>query len=292
MTVVVPAFNAAAELNTSVPDVLALAGVDAWIWVDDGSTDDTAGRLAALTAAEPRAAVLSLPANRGRAAARNAGLSRAETETVLFLDADVSPPRDLATVMRRALVPEPVVAAVAALQPIPSNEADPYAIYLRRFPRGIAGAEAGDVLPWRHFLTTAVAVRVAALDAVGGFDEAVAYGEDVELASRLAPRWPEGLVACGRGVDLRGVDTLDGVLARMRSFGRSLAAMPDRVLQVAGLGLLGDSSWQRRLASSELVASVVRRALPAMPDAGVALGVRYLLAHALVRAFDASDRPS
>ena len=292
MTVVVPAYQAAHLLALSVPAVLALRGVEAWIWVDDGSTDGTSARLRALTRHEPRARVLTRPENEGRGAARNAGLREVTSQTVLFLDADVSPPPDLAEAMGVALRTGPAVAAVATLRPLPGDASDPYAAYLRYFPRGIADAAAGDRLAWRHFLTTAVGVRTSVLRDVGGFDATVAYGEDVELASRLAERHPEGLVACGRTVDLRGVDTLDGVLRRMRDFGRALAQMPDRVLRTAELEVLTAPSWRRRLAASRRGAAVVRRSLRVLPAAGVALGVRYLLAHALVRAFDASDRPS
>ena len=292
MTVVVPAYQAAHQLAQSVPAVLALRDVEAWIWVDDGSTDGTSERLRALTRHEPRARVLTRPENEGRGAARNAGLREVASPTVLFLDADVSPPPDLAEAMADVLRTGPAVAAVATLRPLPSDPSDPYATYLQHFRRGIADADAGDRLAWRHFLTTAVGVRTCVLRDVGGFDATVAYGEDIELASRLAARHPEGLVACGRTVELRGVDTLDGVLDRMSAFGRALAQMPDGVLRTAELEVLAAPSWRRRLAASRLGAAVVRRSLRVLPAAGVALGVRYLLAHALVRAFDASDRPS
>ena len=292
MTVVVPAYNAAAELARSVPAVLALDDVDAWVWVDDGSTDGTASQLRELVAAEPRAIVVVLPENRGRASARNAGAERAAGETVLFLDADVTPPSDLASAMRAALQAEDVVAAVPRLRPLPDDPSDPYAVYLRRYPRGLARHMLGGSLPWRHFLTTAVAIRRSALGAAGGFDETVDYGEDIELASRLARRHPSGLAVCDRVVELRGVDSLDGVLGRMDTFGRALASMPPRVLETAGLEVLAEASWRRRIAGSPALAAAVRRALPVLPERGVALGVRYLLAHALARAYDASDSPT
>lgn len=291
MTVVVPVYQASDELPRSVPAVLAMASVEAWVWVDDGSTDASGARLRALTAHEPRATVVTLPTNRGRGAARNAGMGEARSGAVLFLDADVSPPSDLATAMEAALRTECAVAAVAELDPIPVDPDDPYAIYLQRYPRGAGAARAGERLPWRHFLTTALAVRTDALRAAGGFDETISYGEDLELASRLADVHPDGLVACGRTVELRGVDTLDGVLRRMDAFGRALAAMPPRVIRTAALEVVAEPSWRRRLAASRVAATVVRRSLGVLPAAGVALGVRYLLAHALVRAFDASDRP-
>lgn len=293
MTVVVPAYQAEDVLARSVPAVLALDGIASWIWVDDGSTDETAARLRLLTEAEPRAEVLAMGANWGRGAARNAGIARATTDAVLLLDVDVAPPPDLATAMRRALEAPGAVASVAELRPIPDDPSDPYAVYLRRYPRGARETTAGARLDWRHFLTTAVAVdRRAILDAKG-FDESVAYGEDLDLAARLAETHPAGLVACGAAVDLYGVDSLDGVLGRMRQFGGALAAMPPRVARAGGLDRALSPSVARRVAGSRALARLVRACLGRLPEWGVALGVRYLLAHALVRAtLDASDRPA
>ena len=57
------------------------------IVVDDGATDDTAGRVTAQSAEDPRVSYL-YQANRGVSAARNAGLARARGEFIAFLDSD------------------------------------------------------------------------------------------------------------------------------------------------------------------------------------------------------------
>src|SRR5687768_7474043 len=62
-------------------------GVDlAVVVVDDGSTDGTYDRLQAID--DPRLEVLRLSRNQGVSTARNAGLERASTEWVAFLDDD------------------------------------------------------------------------------------------------------------------------------------------------------------------------------------------------------------
>lgn len=58
------------------------------IVVDDGSTDRTATRLAALAQRDPRLQVLRLPRNAGPAAARNAALRIASGTWIATLDAD------------------------------------------------------------------------------------------------------------------------------------------------------------------------------------------------------------
>lgn len=292
--VVVPVLDGAHVLPLSVPAVLALDGVDAWIWVDDGSTDGTPDILAAALASEPRARVVTLPENRGRGAARNAGVAATDADRIVFLDADVTPPRDLALAFGRALDSSSAVAAVGTFEPVPADPAEPYAVYLRTFARGVR-AMAGERVPWKFFLTAAVGVDRAAFDAVGGFDEGVPYGEDLELAARLSVDHPHGLVHAEATVPMADVDPLDGALGRIRTFGRALPAMIERtptVLGVSGLEPLMRPGAARTVARSRVLGRTVRAALPVLPERATALGVRYLLAHALALAIaDAPSRP-
>ena len=89
--IVVPVYNGAHVLPQTVPAVLAQEGVDEWVWVDDGSTDETASLLGALLAGESRARLVRQPENTGRSAARNRGLDETTGSVVAFFDADVRP---------------------------------------------------------------------------------------------------------------------------------------------------------------------------------------------------------
>jgi GT2 family glycosyltransferase len=90
VSVIVPAFNAAPYLDETVASVVAQSLED---WeltvVDDGSTDGSADIAAEWARRDARVSLLR-QANRGVAAARNAGFaaSEAATEYLLFLDAD------------------------------------------------------------------------------------------------------------------------------------------------------------------------------------------------------------
>jgi GT2 family glycosyltransferase len=88
ITVIVPTFNRARQLQAAVESVLAqpLAELEV-IVVDDGSTDDSAGVIADLQRRDPRVTSLS-QANGGVAAARNHGLDRAHGDLIAFLDSD------------------------------------------------------------------------------------------------------------------------------------------------------------------------------------------------------------
>ena len=89
VSVVMPAWNAAATVARSIESVLAQdhAQVELLV-VDDASTDATAQLVAGYAAADARVRLLRQPANGGVAAARNAGITAARGEYVAFLDSD------------------------------------------------------------------------------------------------------------------------------------------------------------------------------------------------------------
>lgn len=95
VSVVVPAFNAAATIEDAIDSMLAQTCGD-WelLIVDDGSTDETPVILARQR--DPRVRVFRQK-NSGVGAARNTALSAATGEFIAFLDADdVLPPDSLA----------------------------------------------------------------------------------------------------------------------------------------------------------------------------------------------------
>lgn len=85
VSVVIAAFNEAPTVGRGVADVVEHPQVGEVIVVDDGSSDDTAeqARLAG-------ARVITLPENRGKAAALDAGVAAAREDVLVFLDADVT----------------------------------------------------------------------------------------------------------------------------------------------------------------------------------------------------------
>ena len=90
ITLIMPAYNAAPYIERSVGSVLEQRHRDLeLIVVDDGSTDDTAARLAAMAAADPRLRPMTVP-NGGPAMARNRALDAMspDTDYVMFIDAD------------------------------------------------------------------------------------------------------------------------------------------------------------------------------------------------------------
>jgi mycofactocin system glycosyltransferase len=163
VTIVVPTFGE----PSNVP-----AGA---IVVDDGSRPPVAN------------ATIRLTTNRGPAVARNAGLARVTTPLVAFVDSDVSlPPRWL-----RHLLPHfnddrvALVAPRVAVPPTPgaigSYEQNDSPLDLGPAPARVLAGTRVSYVP-----SAAIVCRTDALRELGGFDESLRAGEDVDLVWRLA----------------------------------------------------------------------------------------------------------
>lgn len=174
-TIVIPVRDRPAELDRCLAALRGgegrAGGEDAlrMLVVDDGSRDAAA---IAGVCARRGARLLRRDVPGGPAAARNAAIARVDTELIAFLDSDcVAPPdwvHDLAGHFE-----DPRVAAVAP------RVRDP-ALDMGASPAQVAPGTRVPYVP-----SAALIVRRAAL---GGFDEALRYGEDVDLVWRLHDR--------------------------------------------------------------------------------------------------------
>ena len=84
LSIVIPLFNelgTVGELHRRLDAVLLLLGLTSEIlYVDDGSTDGTAGALASIAERDPRVRVVTLTRNYGQTAALAAGFEAAAAE--------------------------------------------------------------------------------------------------------------------------------------------------------------------------------------------------------------------
>ena len=291
---IVPVYNGAHVLARTVPEILAV-GTGETVFVDDGSTDGTASLLADLTAGCDTARVVRHEANRGRAAARMTGVAATSGETLLFLDADVSPHPGYLRAHMDGLTEPGTVATVGRVVLGDLDPADSYHAYLassRRGPRAAGPTE------WRFFITCVAAVKRDAFDAAGGFDEAVTYGEDLALACALARRAPYGLRSVPGAVGtIYDLGTLDDAMRDVARFGRDLwhiaARCPD-VYRLARLDMLVPTNlggrFLLRLARWQAPVAVAEWVVRHVPPTRSTLLVRYLLGHTL--AVHARDAPS
>jgi GT2 family glycosyltransferase len=201
------------------------------IVVDDGSSDGTS---AALQSSDwPTFDLVPFHQDhRGQATARNLGVSRARGEVCLFLGDDMWPPQDLVRRHLRfhAAHPDREAALLGRAQWAPETLPTPFMRWLEggiQFEFG-AISDRQDVEP-RFFYTANVSVKTELLRDVGGFDESLRDGEDIELGFRLQRAGmrlvydPETFVDHFHPADLRSS------LRRMQRIGRAGLTLAERV---------------------------------------------------------------
>lgn len=188
ISVVIPTYNRLDTLAHVIPTLLAQdlpAERYELLVCDSNSTDGTREYLAGISEQHPN--VRHLPgAYTGRAMARNAGISAAQGEVVLFNDSDILASPDLLS-QHLSHHREERNLAVVGLE-VQVKDLDDYA-FKRDHPeeRGFLHKPTRKQLPWLYFLTGNASVRRDDLLRVGSFDESfTGYGhEDLELGYRL-----------------------------------------------------------------------------------------------------------
>lgn len=181
VTVVIPVRN---NLSGVRRLMAALRGLRVII-VDDGSTTPIAA--SDFAAAHCDVEVFRHPVSRGPAAARNTGLASCTTDYVAFLDSDVVPRRGWLEALLGHFC-DPAVALVAPrIVGLPQTE-NVVARYEAVRSSLDLGQREAPVIPYgtvSYVPSAAMICRRSALNDVGGFDETMRSGEDVDLCWRF-----------------------------------------------------------------------------------------------------------
>lgn len=185
-SVVIPAYNAASTLRSTVASVLGQSDQDfEIIIVDDGSTDDTLNVMLDLAAMDWRIRIVSQP-NSGVSATRNYGASLAKGKYIAFLDADDQwTSEKLARHCAIHSLDPLLTASFAKVEFAPERDGE--IARGRTFSKVPSGyLDVADVLVENPVCTTSnlVIEREAFLE-LGGFDETMRYAEDQELLARV-----------------------------------------------------------------------------------------------------------
>lgn len=203
VSVVIPAYNTERYIAASIHSACDASELDVEVLViDDGSTDRSVAEVRAI--GDPRVTVISISASGGPSRPRNIGLRHARAPYVSLFDSD-----DL-------LKPGKLAASVAALDRCPTAgfafgnfekmDADgnvfetsfsyAYPVFrsLKSEPAGgdwrlIPQSELARGLLYENFIgTSGVVVRKDLALALGGFDETLRNGDDLDLWFRLSHR--------------------------------------------------------------------------------------------------------
>jgi glycosyltransferase involved in cell wall biosynthesis len=176
ISVIIPTFNEEKYLE---PTLKALRNQSYRkkfeIIVADGGSKDRTVRIAR------RYADKVVVTGRGISRGRNAGALASKGDILVFIDADTIPHFNALEEFEKAVGKRGVVAATCIAIPI-SPRIDDFAIYwaINNYEKMTIRAKSPHLFGW------AFACRRAAFEKVGGFDESIEVGEDVDLSRRIA----------------------------------------------------------------------------------------------------------
>ena len=210
VTVVIPVFGDAPLVPAGMRTVV----------VDDGS---------ATPVAAPGATVVRLDRNQGPAAARNAGLATVSTPLVAFVDADVTLPTGWLEPLlahfadpRVALV-APRVQGAAGQGALATYERRHSPLDLGTEPARVAAGTRVSYVP-----AAALVCRTEEVRALGGFDEQMRVGEDVDLVWRLADAGRRCRYEPAVAVQHRPRADVRSMVRQRMGYGRSAAPLATR----------------------------------------------------------------
>ena len=223
--VVVPAYDDTRALTACLQAIGADLAVTV---VDDGSRNATQLRE---TVERTGARILRHDDNRGPAAARNTGASVATADVIAFVDSDAAASAASVRALSLHFADPCVVAAAPRIRPLSAAIDSTIAAFASAASPLDQGPDSGVVAPHRrvgYVPSTVLLVRRSAFEAVGGFDESMRYGEDVDLVWRLIAEG--GLVRYDAGIEVhhREPERWRHWLRRRFSYGTSAAALSRR----------------------------------------------------------------
>jgi glycosyltransferase involved in cell wall biosynthesis len=185
VSVLIGAYNNATTLERAAQSMLAQTVSDLELLIiDDGSSDRTAEVAAAVASRDPRARVLSMPANVGIAQSLNAGLNAATAQVVAVLDADDWSEPDRLERQLEALERSSRTAVVG----VRMREVDEAGRELAPRTRYAEGEVGQLLMQFNPIPNTAAALRRDAALAVGGYDPRYRWATEYDLWLRLAER--------------------------------------------------------------------------------------------------------
>ena len=183
VSVILPTHNRATLLPRAIRSVLEQTHINLeLIVVDDGSSDNSADVVREVM--DKRVQLVALDTSVGAAAARNAGLEKAQAEWIAFQDDDDEWSSEKLAVQLDALQEHGDAAACVCSYEL-HKRGRAYRIEHRaRCDDGRAVQSA--LLGGESYATPTLLVRRAALDAIGGFDPLLPRRQDFDLCLRLA----------------------------------------------------------------------------------------------------------
>jgi glycosyltransferase involved in cell wall biosynthesis len=209
VSVIIPTYNRRQLVQRAIDTVLTQTRpVQEILVIDDGSTDGTGDALARAFGDRIR---YIYRANGGVSAARNHGLGLARGRYLALLDSDDEwLPRKIELQVEWLEARPEFGMVLCDVMRMSAERVD-----LERFIRREQIPEDGQVLKWvmlnPSLVPASVVMRREVFETVGGFDESLPTGEDLDFHLKVAARWPIGIVEEPLVRAMRGHDGLSSL---------------------------------------------------------------------------------
>ncbi len=208
-SIIIPTHNRISALAACLEGIAALGGVTFQVIVVNDGGEAIPARLARACAARFPLTILNQP-HRGAGAARNLGAKHAPHSWLAFLDDDCVPAHDWLVQLQRAAEKNPhAVLGGDTRNGLPHNLYAEASQSLLAFLYDYYHASYAERAQLPYFASNNFALARRAFQAIGGFDEDMAFAEDRDLGARLAAaghpfvRVPEACVYHYRAMDLK-----------------------------------------------------------------------------------------
>ncbi len=184
--------------------------------VGDGTQVDAG--IIGLGPTDLRLRFVSLSDKAGRGAARNAGIRASAGGVIIFLDDDMTVVEGFVEEHMKHHTAEDAV-VIGDVKSPPEYAGRPLARYIER--QGVRKLKSRAHIPAKCFRTGNASVGRALLEKAGMFDEAIThYGEDMDLAAKLADAGARFVFAEGAAAYHHHPPDLDDMLVKMREYGK------------------------------------------------------------------------
>jgi GT2 family glycosyltransferase len=161
---------------------------------------------------------ISLPDKVGRGATRNAGIRESTGDIIIFLDDDMTVVEEFVEEHMKYHTDESVV-VIGDVKSPPEYAGHSLARYIER--QGVRKLESRESIPPKCFRTGNGSVSRSLLEKAGLFDETIAhYGEDMDLAVKLADAGARFAFSEGAVAYHHHPPDLDDMLVKMREYGK------------------------------------------------------------------------
>jgi glycosyltransferase involved in cell wall biosynthesis len=224
LTVVIPAFDAQDVIGDQLDALLAQQPDCTWeiVVVDNGSSDATASVVTERMGASSRLTLVSAVERRGPSFARNVGAAAARGRGLAFCDADDIVGAEWVGAVAAALATDSFVTGPVDLTRL--NE--PWAQAARGTGGSAGAARFDDRFPFASSCN--VGIDRELFERLGGFDEELTVGEDIDLSMRAYLAGVELRFVDGARIDYRLRSTSAATFRQAFAYGVSRPVLAER----------------------------------------------------------------